>query len=322
VFLATTSSIAALTFETVTSFDLSTTRTLQIDNVNRTDIRPNLGTARQLLRTLPVAGTARTQGRLAVEHATSALGDVIVYAYPDDDSGYVPPLRTYYRTAGSAPTTDTSLVSGARDDLGTPTVFTVPARRLPSGGHLAMALLRSNTELAAVAPYTVNVQTVTYVGTAQVSTLRSTNISVSLSGTTWSVVPLTRWTLPEVDVAEVAPNCTVFVQIGGANVQLDEMWLFSAIGRLTVASCGTASPAVDGGSNRLWIEPATTAKPRPLLRRGYSADGSDAYHAVSSSWQFPEFRPPSMKVLSVTTNATNAAVTLRHYPRWLFNAAS
>ena len=54
-------------------------RSLYVDNINRTDIKPTIGTARQLLRSVPVAGSARAPGSLAIEHSTNALGDVLVY---------------------------------------------------------------------------------------------------------------------------------------------------------------------------------------------------------------------------------------------------
>ena len=120
-------------------------RSLYVDNIDRSDVKPTLGTARQLLRGIDVAGSTRAPGSLVVEHATSALGDVLVYVFPGtpDVLGYSPPLGQN-RVSGPTITPDSSLVSGGSADLTAGTVtFDVPVRNLPPG--LCTLMVRTTT---------------------------------------------------------------------------------------------------------------------------------------------------------------------------------
>src|SRR5205085_3297851 len=87
-------------------------------------------------------GSVRTQGSIQVVHPTNALGKTIVYTHPAG-TGYLPPL-TPWRSGGSARTTDTTLLSGARNTLTAATTFDVPVSALPRGRVEVWAWLRSN----------------------------------------------------------------------------------------------------------------------------------------------------------------------------------
>jgi hypothetical protein len=299
--------------------------TVRIDSLTRTDQPPWVGTARQGARTLQVEGSARTQGALAIEHETSALGRVLAYTWPDDGSGYLPPLVSRW-VSGTAATIDTSLVSGGYRNIDTAQTFDIPAAQVPEGSYLLLARVRSDT---------ASTQSITY--TAQ-GRMGSTAIGPLVSGAgpvvfgstgAWQIVVLGRVTLPTVDMS-AATSGTVRVTLAAtdaaaSNIDLDEAWLFNTtVGALTVVDCKTGTPGAGGPSNRLWIETATVDRPLPTLLRGYAADQSDAFYvgADAAAWGMHDFTPPTMNVFTVTTNALDAAVTLRHYPRWWTHAAS
>jgi hypothetical protein len=294
-----------------------------IDSVVRNNANTSVSTPRQLQRTIAVAGSARTQGSVTVEHATSALGDVLAYFWPDVGVNYSPALRQF-RTSGGGVTADTTLVSGARENLvGATTVFTVPASRVAAGLHLLMARLGGANTTA----------TVTWTATTVINSVdtgpTSTGTRVVPITTAYQIIPLDRVMLPTREVNALSATAQVKITLtatvsSGTTALLDEMWFFnSTIGQLIQVACGTAAPSSGGSSNRMFIKPATVTNPRPILRVGFASDESDsAFALATSAWEFPQFMPSITNVFTATTNALDAAVTLRHYPRWHSNAAS
>lgn len=333
------SSIAALKLEVVSGggtvlFGGSATRSIYVDNVNRTDVKPSFGSGRQLLRSIDVAGSARTSGSVTIEHASSSLGDVLAYFYPDAKSvlGYSPPLRQY-RVSGGAVTTDATLVSGARENIstsgaGTAVVFDVPLTNLASGMHLLAVRAKTN--------YAVFQATFTW--SAQLR-INSTNVGAAISGTGKSVVatnavqtiyPIGRLMLPPTDTELVGTTAVVRLTLSMtgdavAVSEFDEAWLFNTdIGRLLgPVACGTAAAASGGSANRLFTEPPTTARPRHTVRIGFAANRSDSFFPTSvGGWEFPEFPPGRVNAFTVTTNASDASVTLRYTSTWHTNPAA
>jgi hypothetical protein len=305
-----------------TGFATSSTVDIWIDQVHTTDTLPASGTRRQLTRTLEVAGTTRTQGRLAIEHETSSLGLVLAYVYAGGGSGYSPPLRPFYASGGTV-TTDSALISGGRNMLDTQVVYDVPAAGLVRGNHRVMAALRGSSG----GTVTLNLTVETRVGSNNLPGGLAWSATVTLT-TGWQVFDLGPASLPSTLLADTSA-ATVRVTIvdadtSGIDVDIDEAWLFNLdIGTLTHVDCGTGTPAAGSHSNRLWLDPATvTNNGQDAIYRGYAADRSDAFNPASNikGWTPPLFEPPSMNVFTVTTNALDAAVTLRHFPRWLHNA--
>lgn len=314
---------------TATTFGISTiagTPLLKFNSLQRTDSLPALGTTRQKARVVAVEGSARTQGSLAVEHATSALGSTLVYTWPSLAPDYAPALRPR-RASGGTTTADSALISGARDLLDTALVYDVPVSALIAGTHLLMARLKSDT---------VSEQSVTY--TAQLRQ-GSNNVGAATTGAvpvpfgstgTWRNVVLARLMLPPTDVpagsTAVVRITIVATNAAASNIDLDEAWLFNtSVGDLSWVECGTAAPSAGGSSNRLWLNAATTDVPRPTIYRGFAADQSDAAYPAATevlSFGTHRFEPPLMNVFTVTSNALDAAVTLEHYPRWQTHAAS
>jgi hypothetical protein len=300
-----------------------TIESVSIDQIVRNNADSSVSTPRQLQRTIAVAGSTRTQGSVTIAHETAALGDVLAYFWPDVGVNYSPALRQF-RTSGGGVTADITLVSGARENLvGATIVFTVPASRVAAGLHLLMARLGGANTTA----------TVTWTATTVINGVDTgptvTGTRVVPITTAYQIIPLDRVMLPTREVNALSTTAQVKITLtatvsSGTTALFDEMWFFnSTIGQLIQVACGTAAPSSGGSSNRMFIKPATVTNPRPILRVGFASDESDsAFALATSAWEFPQFMPSITNVFTVTTNALDAAVTMRHYPRWHSNAAS
>lgn len=297
---------------------------LSIDNVGVSNVNPIFGTGRQQARSLTVSGSARTQGALAVESATAALGDALVYVYPSDAStnGYSPPLRQF-RAVGNTVTADAAQVSGSTEPVNGVNHISmiVPSGLFPAGSYVLMGRLA----LSGGGTATVNYNSATAVGGFGVATAPTVSVSLTMT-TAYSIFALGRLQLPIADTDPAARNTTTLqLTISTASTcTYDEFWLFNTtIGSLVWVDCGTGAGSVGGFARRLFIEPPTVTTPRPTVRIGHSADRSDAFFPQTlKSWQFPEFKPPQVNVFAVTPGATDATVTLRNFPRWHTNPAS
>lgn len=301
-------------------------RSLAVDNVDRTDVKPAIGTNRQLQRRIEVGGSAPTPGSLAIEHETSALGDVLAYVWPSGpmEDDYCPAGRQH-RTAGPSPTPDAAMVSGSREalDTATPTEFTIPSSALPAGLYTVMARLRFTL---GVGDRSLVVTAATSIDGTQVGDARSLPARTFSETGSWVNETLGRFLLPVVDVptASAAKTVITFTTTGGSTLDLDEVWLFnSTIGALIRVSCGTGPPAAGGASNRVFTDSPTLDRPRHVVLVGSAADGSDAHYPVEGfdSWQFPEFEPDSTNIFTVTSNALDASVSFRNFNQWHTHAA-
>lgn len=292
----------------------SATRKLYIDAISRTDVVPYIGTARQLQRTIAVAGSARTAAAVTIEHETTALGDVLAYFWSTTVPGYSPPLRQY-RSGGGDVSTDSTFVSGAVENLTTPATFDVPVSQLPQG--LFTLMVRVSTLATVDLTYSAQLRlNGTDVGAA-VSGTRSVN---AVTGN--PILALGRLMLPPVATAQASPAVVRVTLSASASCFLDEAWLFHSDGQLIQVACGAGTPASGGPANRVFIEPATVSVPRPTIRIGHAADGSDSFFPPGlSAWQMPQFTPPEVNVLTVSTQALSVAATLRHRPGWHTHAA-
>lgn len=296
--------------------------TFEVDQFSRADVLPSVGSTRQQVRALAVSGSARTRGAVAIEHTSDSLGDVIAYFWTDVGNGYSPSMRQF-RTSGGTVTTDTSLVSGARENLvGATAVYAAPVTQFICGLHDVVVRLGGAATTATVTWTLTTVVNGVDTGPS-VTGSRAVTITSAYQIFTLGREDLPTRYVPANSSAQVRLSLTATVS-SGSTALLDEAWLFNAqAGQLVQASCGTAAPSAGGSSNRMFIRSATTAVPRPTILLGYAADESDAGFPLSvQAWQFPELVPPSTNVFTVTTNAQNAAVSLRHYPRWHTHAAS
>ena len=296
--------------------------TLKIDGITRTNVAPASGTARQQYGTIEVAGSARTQASLAIEYGGAvALDDTIVYTWPDDGSGYLPPLRPYW-VSGSSVVVDSTLVSGGKNLLDTAQVFDIPVAKVPNGSYLLV--VRVNTTSSGT-------QSIDWTATGRMG---GSDVGPTVSGSTlinfasagpWQYVVLGRISLPPAELGQSGSVRITIVADDAArsDIYLDEGWLFNtSIGALTVVDCKQGAPAAGGPSNRLWIDSATLDHPLPGVYRGYSSDRSDSVHAASDalSWAIHNFEPPSVNIFVVTTGVLNASASARFYPRWFTHA--
>jgi hypothetical protein len=304
-------------------------------SVNEVSVAPTpttIGTARQQLHSLTNQGSVRTDAAFKVEHETSSLGEVLVYTFPDDGRDYSPSLRQYATTATAAgATADSTLVSGARNELlGTMTDldvvdFDVPTDRLHSGRHLILVRMRGDG--AGGAELRTGVQTrigsTVLAGQSQLSAAADADMT-----TDWRYVVGGVLTLPMVDIGDQSSAVVrVTLRLGSASavdVDVDEAWLFNlSVGQLTQADCGSGTAASGGPSRRLFIETPTTSNPRMRILRGHAADMTDAFSpgGLIGAWGAHILAAGDSRILTVTPNATSAALTVTYPPRWHTHAA-
>lgn len=290
--------------------------TLAVDQIQRSNSYSAVSTTKQLQRTLTIAGSAPGVGSVAIEHETSALGDVLLYTNP---TAYSPALRSLRTSGPSTPTTDATSVSGAYDTISgaTPVVCTVPYSGLVDGEYLVMARVQTSTTL------TMTVTAATVSGSTSVaSEARSISLGTLAA---WTFVRVGMIHLPVMD-AGPSTSQTFTVTRSTGTLSLDELYLFNlTTGRLSQLACGTASPSAGGASNRVWVEsPSVDNEGLGRLLRGYAADQSDAYSAypTAASPAVHEFIPPEVMAFTVTTNADSAAISFSHNAAWIHTAAS
>lgn len=319
-------SLASVQFSVATNDVSSTVRQLVLDNLDRSDVRPASGSAKQQQRSLDISGSAPSSGSISVQHATSALGDVLLYTCPDDGSGYSPPLRNYM-SFGASVATDATAASGFTNHAG-PTIVTlydIPAKNLPEGEYLIVCRCRSTTATLSSATFFA----------------QALNNNVA-AGTQYvtppQVIPNTaaptfiRFGMMHLPTMLQSSNDASIVRVGinnntaSSDLLVDEVYLFNmTTGRLSQVACGTAAPTFGGTSNRLWLD-APTVENQGLgaLWRGTAADRSDAEGAYQDALSptVHKFAPGTLKVFSVAMNPTTAVdVAYRYRPAWQMNAA-
>jgi hypothetical protein len=290
--------------------------TLSIDKVSTWTGFPFIGTARQKAMALIPGGSVRTQGSIQISHASNALGKVIVYTHPAG-TGYLPPLRRW-RSSSATVTTDSTLVSGARNLIGTTaTSYLIPSANLPDGRVELWAFLRATTSTGTRdVVWSVD----SWMGSTRLSSeVRVTTVDFPVLDT-WNLVPLGATTMPPVKLGVAGAVAVDIVEnpvIRG--IEVDEAYLFATDrGNLTVVECFTGTPAVGGASNRLWIDAPSLDQPMGGVWRGTAADRSDAFHAGSNAqpWDRHDFAPQGTSVFVATFGATDAQTSLTHYKRF------
>jgi hypothetical protein len=296
---------------------------LRITNLIRTNVPPGGATARQKFLTIPIAGSAPADGSLIVEHETSSLGSVILYTCPQLNDGYQPPLRGYL-TGFSTTTTDATLVSGAYTTIDLGVTYDVPTQTLEPGTYALVARLRAD----ATGDIDIDTSTRTRVNSVNLDAAQVDTTTVTFdTADEWGIFPLAVLHLPTRLVSPSAADAYMRMVIaltspGGTSVDLDEAWLFRIDddSKLTIVHrTGTpAAPSSGGWYSRIWVDQATVSDPQPHLWAGYADDRSDAYHPSLSivTWDQHRFVPASMNVYLVTSNAEDATVSVRYFPRW------
>lgn len=308
--------------------EVATTRNLSyglgVSMLTRSNVPPGLGTARQLVRTIEVPGSAPTEGSLQISHDTSSLGTVLAYTWRDDaDTGWAPPLMPWLTSGGAS--ADANRVSGRSVNVTGATVFEIPAS-MPDGSFVLLALMKSDATQDVVFEYQLR----TKIGAHYVGPTISGEVPVSFNSTSWVVKSPTGLlhlpTLPLGPDTNATLEVTIQCVLGIDVVSLDEAWLFNTdVGQLSWLAVGSGAPAAGGNANRVWINSRTLERPRPEYLIGTAEDGSDAYGALANSQlMFPTehvWDAGTVNVLTVTSNALYAAAAFDCYARAPFHVA-
>lgn len=265
------------------------------------------GTTRQLSRAVEVRGSARALASIDLRHE-GALGDVLVWSGP---AACEPPLRSR-RVSGNPESADTACVSGKRETIGaSPFTADMPISALPSGAYAVMARLRTTSSAGT---YTVDVTAQTRLSVTADSdtpvgaTMTLDDVAVSLgTGTDWRIKSLGVMHLP---VTEIANGTSGFVRLTlqGANVELDEAWVFNiTTGDLTWLT---------GADKIVQLVPPMLDSPRAHIYTGPT--DATLYEATNivNAWGQHRFDPGEWAAHTVTTAVEDAAMTVSYYPRY------
>jgi len=290
---------------------------LIVNDISVSNVLGDLSSTMQSARTLSVAGSARTQGSLALEDEDNALGTALIYTCPPTGGMMQPPLRALL-SSGPTPTPDATAVSGFRSDLSSTHTFDLPPDAVVPGGHLLLARIWPQDPGTNVINWTAEGYLPGRVLPGYESGTTSFDVDESITDADAAmVVILGAANLP---VRRLGPGAFVRINVNSPDdIDLDEVWAFNIeTGRLTWVECGEGTPVGPYYSNRLWIDAATIADPVPTVWLGSEADRSDAFHAADEMKSFGvhEFTPPEVNVFTVTTNAPATTLTLSHYPRF------
>lgn len=325
-FLCPDTSVSVLEVEAAAEIEwsyFSTPRTVYVflDNVTRTNGAPQpVGSSRQKTRLIELDGSVRTPGTLAIEHPTSALGDVLVHTCPDFGIGYTPGTSQWASGgAGSSETASGFRFSGVY-------AADVPSSTLPRGSYVIVARLASTTALTETLTWTAQTRFgSTNVGPVASGTRRVDLPAVGVGNDIYTIVTLGTVDLPASDVplgsTSVQRITVTAASSSGVNLRTDQVWLcfvgdnLGNRGNLTQVSCGTTAPLTGQASNRLFIKSATVDRPLPGVYVGTAANESDSRFADTSAlWDQHDFAPPAVQVTWVTTNALDASASFRHRP--------
>jgi hypothetical protein len=289
---------------------------LGIREVVKSDIQPGQ-TPRQVSRIIVAGGTERTPAsiRVAAPDGSTDLGLTILHTSPEDGSGYSPPLRRW-RTLGNTVTTDTTLLSGAREPLHASAVqFMVPTSALPEGSYELCGRFRASAAGAHRIFFTGFTQLPPPNDGSLLGPLENAETINFPDANEWVYASLGILTLPTVRTA--AGKVVINVQRDasvGATIDYDEMWLFR-IGEdcaLTVEEIPSPnmwadSPGVGSSVPTLWMgsDYATRSNPgTPPKARGN--------HIL---------RPEGTAMFAATTGVENPEASGTFYRLWHSNAA-
>lgn len=308
-FVGTT--MPAVTFEHTSITDGNVWQGFHVYDVSRTNLPPSQS-PRQLSRMIEVGGTERTPGslRVAAPDDTSDLALTLVSTWPDDGSGFSPPLRRW-RTTGNTETTDAATFSGKREPMWPNYVeHDIPVQSLPDGTYQLMGLLRA----ASSGDYRVD------------SVIQSRHAGVTLGETTWSetvtlsagqwiLVPMGHYRVPI--VAARAGEFRVGIKTpDGAGVEYDEAWLFPMEEDCALTALLSPEPHV-------WLDSPDLTSPVPQVLEGAASDKSDAHWPKNGVYTMGNhvFTPGRTAVFTATHGVDWPEVTLTYYKRWHSNAA-
>ncbi len=283
--------------------------------ISVTDQLPFDGSRQQRSFTAMVPGTARTAANLRVElngGSSYVEPDFLLFTAPTE-AAIAPPMRKYL--SSSAEVTQHAVpVSGARQQLSTPSVYSIPAANIPPGAHLIVARVNRGPGVEAGIE-TIGWSTSINNVYADESTSTVGEVQVILNGF-WKNLELGVVDLPGGVLAADTSAAIDLTITGSANVGLDEVWLFNldtgVLTWLTDLDEGDEQPSA------YEIRSATIDQPRPDWRVGAvgtsAEDISVAGRAKSAGVH--EFLPGLMDVFIVTAGGYYQTVTAKFYDRF------
>lgn len=315
-------SVAQLQIKSVATtgyIDGATVGYFRVDEVRKTNVAPMSGTLRQKLVNVEVPGSARCPMSLSVAHASSPLGDAMVYTSPALRAGYNPALSAWATTLGS---TRTSNISGKGWSLtGSGVSFDVPTSFLPRGSFQLVGRLQKGTgaaERTFTATCDVRFGATVVSGSSRTQTTYAANLPASVNQT----VELGSFTLPTADVPDGSAAVVRVNILADATAELDEAWLFylpdDGSSHLSIVPCGIGTVAAGGPSSKLWLDAASVERPYPAAFIGAAADKSDARAPTEAltNWDEHLFPAGENLIFVVTPDALDALVTGEGYARW------
>jgi len=276
-------------------------------DISRTDQLPVSGTTRQQSRTASVLGSAPTQAAVRLYDATPGDLGVDTLVYTTKNANATPALRPWLDSAATV-TSDSTMVSGARNTLTSPNVFQIPAANFTDGTYALMARLNVTTggDLA----WSARMVDATGATTLGSSVTSSGTITLGVSGG-YRVNSLGAVSLPIVAVE--ADQMVEVTLTGTANMTLDEAWLFGL-------DDGALTWVRDTSLDLQWIEirsPDLTSA-RPSVYGGSGAFGNAAVciDFMCLSFGAHRFEPGLMVVHTITSSSLVSQSELEFYPRY------
>lgn len=273
-------------------------------------------TSRQMSGVVIPGGTERTPCSLRLNPAAGeAMGTVILHTSREELTGYSPALRQY-RFSGNSLTSDSTLMSGAREQLNlTPVVATVPIKSLPEDGYVLMARLRSD----ATGVYPLVWQARTLIGATYLGGQTGTTSANFTVANKWTLVPLALVSLPPVRASVdswVQLNLTR-ESVVGSTIDLDEWWIFRA------GEDSGLTMVEDTETSFLWLDSPDLSSPVPRVWVGGNGDRSDAHHPGPGliAQGNHVLHPEGTSVFVASSGIQNPTVTATYHKRWHSNAA-
>ncbi|MAE64161.1 MAG: hypothetical protein CMJ18_07780 [Phycisphaeraceae bacterium] len=288
--------------------------TFYIDKIVRSNQAPFTGTLRQKSVTIDVPGSARTPASLEVSHATSGLGNVLVYTSPTLSLTSSPALSPYTQ---SSTADEPAYVSGRRWNAASRT-FVVPVSALGRGPHqIVMRADEANWVVSAALLVDGFAVGTTVVG-------RASSVLLAADSAGMPIYSLGSMTLPPHEVPE-GSSATVQISVqrpdlSGSDPRVDEVWAFP------MPDDGTAhlSAIAVGTRKRVWLDAPTVDRPNPACYVGNAVDRTDSFgvDGALSNWDEHYFTGGSNQVFVVTSTALDAQVELEGHARWLTHPAA
>lgn len=276
----------------------SSTYNLDIDEVALTNVSgqvyPNIKAF-----SVPIGGAMRAPATITVAHASTGLGDVLLYTWPRK-GGYQPILHPY-RTGPGIPTADAACVSGGREPLDAGPTYTVPVAYVPRGSYLLVARMQT-TGAAGRRTVTWSAET-----SATGDAVDGTCYVEFATTNAWQIVIIDRIPLPPTRVTDDSTrNLLLTLDSPDTDVQLDVALICHDDGALSIVGAG--------GNKSVSAIPPSTTDPTEWLAT------EDVMAADVTAWGRHMAQPPELAGTVITTGVASPVVSATYFKRWLTHA--